>query len=134
VFNSRWADVPGAWADFDEELLALELLDLRTSDYDLSLTGFDSKEIDGFLLSDRPDEEAVPPLPVHPVTGIGDMWLCGPHRILCGDATDAAVVSRLMGEQKPFLMVTLRKRHDDFVITEARLLGTIPLLSGSPLD
>jgi DNA modification methylase len=94
------------WADWDEELLALELLDLKTSDYDLSLTGFDSKEIDDFLLGDTPDEDAVPPLPVHPVTGAGDLWLCGPHRVLCGDATDAAVVSRLLGEHQPFLMVT----------------------------
>src|SRR6202162_881841 len=57
------------WAEWDEELLALELLDLKTSDYDLSLTGFDSKEIDDYLVNDTPDEEAVPPLPVHPVTG-----------------------------------------------------------------
>src|SRR6202171_2942542 len=49
------------WADWDEELLALELLDLKTSDYDLSLTGFDSKEIDDFLLGDTPEEDAVPP-------------------------------------------------------------------------
>src|ERR1700693_791125 len=94
------------WADWDEELLALELLDLKTSDYDLSLTGFDSKEIDDFLLGDTPDEDAVPPLPVHPVTGAGDLWLCGPHRVLCGDATSPEVVSRLLRESKPFLMVT----------------------------
>src|SRR6202049_538652 len=79
------------WAGWDEELLAIELLDLQTSDYDLSLTGFDSKEIDDFLLGDTPDEDAVPALPVRPVTGAGDLWLCGPHRVLCGDASDAAV-------------------------------------------
>ena len=95
------------WADWDDELLALELQDLQRSDYDLSLTGFDSKEIDDRLLNDTPDEEAIPPLPVHPVTGAGDLWLCGSHRVLCGDATDAEVVSRLLGERKPFLMVTI---------------------------
>src|ERR1700688_2803655 len=94
------------WADWDDELLALELLELRTSDYDLSLTGFDTKEIDDLVLNQTPDEEAVPPLPVHPVTSAGDLWLCGSHRVLCGDATDVAVVSRLLGECKPFLMVT----------------------------
>jgi DNA modification methylase len=93
------------WADWDDELLALELLDLRTSDYDLSLTGFDTREIDD-LLNDAPDEEAVSPLPVHPVTSAGDVWLCGSHRVQCGDATDAEVVSRLLGARKPFLMVT----------------------------
>ncbi len=58
------------------------------------------------LLNDTPDEDAVPPLPDHPVTRAGDLWLCGSHRVLCGDATDAEAVSRLLGERKPFLMVT----------------------------
>jgi DNA modification methylase len=94
------------WADWDEELLALELLDLRASDYDLALTGFDTKELDDLLLNDAPDEDAMPPLPAIPVTQPGDLWLCGPHRLLCGDATDAGTVSRLLGESKPFLKVT----------------------------
>ena len=94
------------WADWDEELLKIELLDLQTSDFDLSLTGFDTKEIDDFLLKDIPEEDDAPPLPAVPVTKPGDLWLCGSHRVLCGDATEAAAVSRLLGEHKPFLMVT----------------------------
>src|SRR6202162_6145386 len=94
------------WADWDEELLAIELLDLQTSDFDLALTGFDTKEIDDLILNDTPSEDAVPPLPDHPVTRAGDLWLCGSHRVLCGDATDPEVVARLLGERKPFLMVT----------------------------
>ena len=82
------------------------MLELQTSGYDLSLTGFDSKEIDDFVLDEIPDEDEVPPPPVYPVTGVGDLWLCGPHRVLCGDATDAESVSRLLAERKPFLMVT----------------------------
>ncbi len=95
-----------AWAEWDDELLALELRDLKSQGFDLLLTGFDSKEIDKFFWPDIADEDAAPPLPADPVTGAGDLWLCGPHRVLCGDATDAAAVSRLMGESKPFLMVT----------------------------
>jgi DNA modification methylase len=94
------------WANWDEELLKIELLDLQTSDFDLSLTGFDTKEIDDFLWKDTPSEDAAPPLPVVAVTRPGDLWLCGSHRVLCGDATDAEVVSRLLGEDKPLLMVT----------------------------
>jgi len=94
------------WADWDEELLKIELLDLQASDYELALTGFDTKEIDDLILDDTPDEDAAPPLPAIPVTKPGDLWLCGPHRVLCGDATDPEVVSRLLGERKPFLMVT----------------------------
>jgi DNA methylase/ParB-like nuclease domain len=93
------------WADWDEDLLAIELMDLRTSDYDLSLTGFNSKEIDDFLLHDARDEDVVPSVPNDPVSRIGDLWLCGSHRVLCGDATDPETVSRLLGERKPFLLV-----------------------------
>jgi hypothetical protein len=75
-------------------------------DFDLSLTGFDTKEIDDFLLTDTPAEDATPPLPEVPITKPGDLWLCGPHRVLCGDATDAEAVSRLLGQCQPFLMVT----------------------------
>jgi DNA modification methylase len=93
------------WADWDEDLLKLELLDLQTSDYDLALTGFDTKEIDDLILNDVADEDAVPPVPVTPVSRVGDLWICGSNRVLCGDATDPAAVSRLLGDQKPFLMV-----------------------------
>ena len=95
------------WAQFDEELLALELQDLQEMNFDLDLTGFDPGEIDGLLAI--PDEEranAAPPLPANPVSRLGDLWVCGPHRILCGDATDAAAVARLLGDRKPLLMVT----------------------------
>ena len=94
------------WADWDEELLALELGDLQTSDYDLALTGFDTKEIDDFLLKGAPEEDAPPPLPLVPVTKPRDLWLCGLNRVLCGDATDAEAVSRLLGGRQPFLMVS----------------------------
>ena len=96
-----------SWADWDEDLLALELQDLRTLDYDLSLTGFGTKEIDDLLLDDTPAEDTAPPLPAVPVSKSGDLWLCGPHRVLCGDATDAKAVSLLLLDgSKPLLMVT----------------------------
>ena len=94
------------WADWDEGLLAAELLDLQKADFDLSLTGFDARELDEFLWHDPPDVDAAPPLPVVAVTRLGDLWLCGSHRVLCGDATDAGAVSRLLGERQPLLLVT----------------------------
>jgi DNA modification methylase len=94
------------WADWDEDLLAVELMDLQTSNYDLALTGFDTKEIDALTLNDAPEEDALPPVPINPVSGTGDLWVCGPHRVLCGDATDPEAVLRLLGERKPILLVS----------------------------
>ena len=94
------------WADWDEELLEIELMDLQTSDYDLALTGFDSREIDALILNDAPEEDAVPPMPFNPISCVGDLWCCGSHRVLCGDATDSHAVSRLLSERKPLLLVS----------------------------
>jgi hypothetical protein len=94
------------WAEWDEELLASELQDLQALDFDLSLTGFDTTEIDDLLLEDPQEEDATPQLPAHPVTRAGDLWLCGSHRTLCGDATDPESVRRLLVESKPLLLVT----------------------------
>src|SRR5450759_2933113 len=96
------------WAAWDDELLALELLEIRESELDLSLTGFDPHELDELLIG--PDDEeaadAVPPLPENPVSRPGDLWLCGSHRVLCGDATSPEAVAQLLGDRKPCLMVT----------------------------
>jgi len=95
------------WADWDEELLALELQEIQESDFDLSLTGFDPGEIDGLLaLEDDEKANAAPPLPETPVSRPDDLWSLGPHRVLCADATSAEVVARLLGERRPRLMVT----------------------------
>jgi ParB-like nuclease domain len=95
------------WASWDEELLALELHELSEADFDLDLTGFNPGEIDGLLA--LPDDEranATPPVPENPVSSPGDLWLCGSHRVLCGDATSADAVARILGDRQPLLMVT----------------------------
>jgi len=100
------------WADWDEELLALEFQELNAADFDLSLTGFDPGEIDDLLLLPDDDEkaDAAPALPHNPVSRPGDLWLCGPpphqHRILCADATNPDAVVHLLGNREPILMIT----------------------------
>ena len=95
-----------SWADWDLELLAAEFKDLEALGFDLALTGFDAKEIDGFTLEPDPAEDEVPPIPEVPVSRPGDLWLCGPHRVLCGSATNKADVDRVLNGSRPFLMVT----------------------------
>lgn len=96
------------WANWDEELLAIELKELNEADFDLSLTGFDTKELDD-LLADPVDDaaaDAAQPLPAVPVSQLGDLWHCGPHRVLCADCTSADAVAKLLGDRKPALMIT----------------------------
>jgi DNA modification methylase len=95
------------WADWDEELLSLELQELNVADFDLDLTGFNPKEIDDLLA--LPNEEKLnetPAVPEHPVSRSGDLWICGKHRVLCGDSTSADAVAQLLGDRKPKLMIT----------------------------
>src|SRR5262245_28401656 len=96
------------WADWDDELLAQELADLKGLDFDLSLTGFDDREIDDFLSDPGDDDRAnvVPPVPENPTSQLGDVWLLGNHRLICGDCTQADVVVKLLGTVQPILMVT----------------------------
>ena len=96
------------WAEWDDELLAEELADLKGLDFDLSLTGFDDREIDDFLRDPEDDERAhdVPPVPEHPASMPGDVWLLGNHKLICGDCTQPEVVAKLLGSTVPILMVT----------------------------
>jgi DNA modification methylase len=96
------------WATWDEELVALELVDLDAVDFDLGLTGFDPFEINEFLFPDAVESSAekVPELPKNAVTRLGDLWLCDSHRVLAGDATSAEAVAKLNGKESPKLLLT----------------------------
>jgi hypothetical protein len=95
-------------ASWDEALLASEISELDGLEFDLSLTGFNVNELDS-LLRDPLDEEKAeqaPPLPAAAVTQPGELWLIGPHRVFCRNATNKDAVARLLGEKTPLLLVT----------------------------
>ncbi len=96
-------------AGWDNDLLAVELGELKADGFDLALTGFGSDEI-AALLADQneglTDPDDIPEEPATPVSALGDVWLLGKHRIICGDSTDAATVERVLNGVKPHLMVT----------------------------
>jgi hypothetical protein len=94
------------WADWDEELLSLELQELNAEEFDLSLTGFNPKIDDLLALPEEEEVNVAPPLPENPVSRTGDLWLCGKHRVLCGSSTSAEDVAHLLDERRPLLMVT----------------------------
>ncbi len=110
-------------AGWDEDLLHLELGDLASNGYDLTLTGFSDDELEA-LLSIQDDGEGegvgdsdnesnpvtekdeIPDVPVNPVSRPGDIWNLGPHRLICGDASDLAVISALMENEHARLCIT----------------------------
>ena len=88
-------------AGWNEDLLRLELEELRAENFDLDITGFDLDEIDRLLqgteiAAGNIDDDEVPDAPEDPVTRPGDLWLLGNHRLLCGDATVLADVERVL--------------------------------------
>jgi DNA modification methylase len=96
-------------AGWDEEILRLELGDLREKGFDLGLTGFDGDAL-AALLDMRPDgavdPDEAPAAPANPTATRGDLWALGRHRLLCGDATSAEDTAMLLNGTKPHLMVT----------------------------
>ena len=99
----------GAW---DDAVLSEELTGLADEAFDLSLIGFDDAELDALLAGSdvnpgaREGEDEIPEMPDDPVARPGDLWILGNHRLLCGDATVATDVEKLLGSVKPLLMVT----------------------------
>ena len=88
-------------AGWDEALLRIELQDLQADGFDLDLTGFDADSLADILAGDEPDnagqtdEDVVPEVSETPISRPGDVWIMGPHRLLCGDATSAEAYARL---------------------------------------
>jgi len=86
--------------EFDDDLLAQLLQELNDSGYDMSLTGFDEQELKDLLDAGKketlgeedPDVEPVP----EPFVKLGDLWVLGENRLLCGDSTSIADIDKLM--------------------------------------
>jgi len=96
-------------AGWDNSVLKVELEELSDLDFDLNLTGFSGDELSALLAEKTAgltDPDEVPDAPEIPVSCLGDVWLLGNHRIICGDSTDADCVGKLLGPVKPHLMVT----------------------------
>lgn len=90
-------------AGWNDEILAAELAAIEAEGFDLGVIGFTDSELEGFLAeesAERPEppaEEEISEPPAVAVTQPGDLWLIGPHRLICGDCRDRAVVDRLFG-------------------------------------
>jgi len=88
-------------AGWNNEILRTEFKELMSLSFDLDLTAFDTAEIDHILDLDLPtanvveDEEQIPVVQAQAVSKQGDIWICGDHRIGCGNANDGEFVARV---------------------------------------
>jgi DNA modification methylase len=97
-------------AGWNDELLTIELNELLADDFALELLGFDPEELKRLmgteLTEGLTDEDAVPDVSEEPVTKLGDVWLLGKHRVMCGDSTSIDAVDNLMNGGKADMVFT----------------------------
>ena len=101
-------------AGWDQDILAIELQALIDLDFDVTLTGFSLAEVDFTLDAARerdPEappgvEDEIPSIAAEAVTRMGDVWVLGRHRLICGDAREAVDYARLLGDERVDLVFT----------------------------
>ena len=99
-------------AGWDAAMLRTELLDLKAIGFDMNLVGFSQTDLaammagDGGAVDEAAADEPAPEPPVDPVSRPGDLWIMGEHRLLCGNATSATDVARLLGGARPHLLAS----------------------------
>jgi DNA modification methylase len=95
----------GENASWEDELLGLELSELKDAGFDLDLTGFSQEEWERLIAgkesdtTGHTDDDAVPKVEENPVSQPGDIWILGEHKLLCGDATKAEDYKALLGDE-----------------------------------
>lgn len=97
-------------AGWDNDMLKVELEDLKFSDFDLDLVGFSTEELDEIMNENEEPEveedDYTVAVPEEPKAKLGEIYILGKHRLMCGDSTRIADVEKLMGEQQADLLLT----------------------------
>lgn len=95
-------------AGWDTQKLAEEMRALKEANFDIDVMGFSSKEVDELfaIFDDGKPEDDVPAAPATPVSQIGDVWLLGRHRVMCGDSTVQENMDALVDGRKVDLWIT----------------------------
>ena len=97
-------------AGWNTSMLTVEMKDLEDEGFDLKLLGFDDKELNALLQPDivdgLTDEDAIPDVPEEPKTKLGDIYILGNHRLMCGDSTSIDDIEKLMDGNKADICFT----------------------------
>jgi DNA modification methylase len=95
-------------AGWNDEILKLEIAELKNAGFDLGLTGFNVDELKVFdpIIEGLVDEDQVPDVPEEPKTKLGDIYKLGNHRLMCGDSTSVDAIDKLMNGDKADVVFT----------------------------
>ena len=99
-------------AGWDDAMLRIELQSLQEDGFNLDITGFDADALAEIMAGEetavdgQTDDDAVPEVPVTPISRPGDVWELGNHRLLCGDATDPFSYEALMADVQADMVFT----------------------------
>ena len=108
-------------------MLAIELGDLKDADFDLDLTGFDPDELEELLAGDGTEglteDDDVPEVQAIAISKPGDVWLCGDHRLLCGDSTISTDVEKAMNGSLADMVFTDPPYNVNYASTNEALSG-----------
>ncbi len=106
IADNRMAEDAG----WDEDMLRAELEALQEMDFDVALTGFDTKELASLFETDSEGEEddfdVDAELEKPTFSKAGDIWHLGNHKVICGDSTDPETYKKLLGDTKVNLVCT----------------------------
>ena len=126
ALNIALNKITGEW---DEQMLADLLTDLKEADYDLDYTGFEAPEVEQLFsnIYDKKvkeddfdvDKELQQPC----FSQLGDLWLLGKHRVICGDSTGEEIYSRLMDGQLANLVLTDPPYNVDVEETAGKIMN-----------
>jgi DNA modification methylase len=100
------------FAEWDNDLLTAELMELNDLDIDMDVLGFDVDELTSLMYGEeggtagQTDPDEVPETPEKPKSKLGKVYQLGNHRLMCGDSTDTEQVSKLMKGEKADMVFT----------------------------
>lgn len=96
-------------AGWDEDMLLKEIEDLVIEDFDLDLLGFNEEELNHILNLDENTliiEDEAPEPPEEPISRMGDIWMLGNHKVMCGDSTKPQETNKLLSGNKIDMVFT----------------------------
>ena len=96
-------------SEWDSELLKMEIKELEAKDFKLDLLGFNEDQLNDMLFEEKQgltDEDEVPEAPEEPISKLGDIWILGKHKLICGDSTILNNYEKLFNENKADLLMT----------------------------